>query len=52
MRPALPMACLLLLAAASLAGCSPPQPPDEERRPEPQAAPAPATPGTAENAPA
>ena len=35
MRIATSLACLLVLA---LSGCSPPKPPDEERRPEPQAA--------------
>lgn len=35
MRIATSLACLLVLA---LPGCSPPKPPDEERRPEPQAA--------------
>ena len=34
MRIGTPSACLLVLA---LAGCSPPEPPEEERRPEPQA---------------
>ena len=34
MRIGTPIACLLVLA---LAGCSPPEPPEEERRPEPQA---------------
>ena len=34
MRFGTPIACLLVLA---LAGCSPPEPPEEERRPEPQA---------------
>ena len=34
MRIASSVACLLVLVAA---GCSPPQPPDEERRPEPKA---------------
>lgn len=37
MRIASPIACLLVLA---LAGCSPPKPPEEERRPDPQAKPA------------
>ncbi len=37
MRIASPLACLLVLA---LAGCSPPKPPEEERRPDPQAKPA------------
>ena len=35
MRIATSLACLLVLA---LSGCSPPKPPEEERRPEPQAA--------------
>ena len=35
MRIVSPLACLLVIA---LAGCSPPKPPEEERRPEPQAA--------------
>ena len=34
MRVAMSLACLLVLA---LAACSPPKPPEEERRPEPQA---------------
>ncbi len=34
MRFASSIACLLVLATA---GCSPPKPPDEERRPDPQA---------------
>ena len=34
MRIASSLACLLALA---LAGCSPPKPPEEERRPEPRA---------------
>jgi hypothetical protein len=34
MRIASSIACLLVLA---MAGCSPPKPPEEERRPEPQA---------------
>jgi hypothetical protein len=34
MRIATSLACLLVLA---LAGCSPPKPPEEERRPDPQA---------------
>ena len=37
MRIASSIACLLVLAVA---GCSPPKPPDEERRPDPQAKPA------------
>ena len=37
MRIASPLACLLVRA---LAGCSPPKPPEEERRPDPQAKPA------------
>lgn len=36
MRIATSLACLLVL---TLAGCSPPKPPEEERRPDPQAAP-------------
>jgi len=35
MRIATSLACLLVLA---LSGCSPPKPPEEERRPEPRAA--------------
>ena len=35
MRIVSPLACLLVIA---LAGCSPPKPPEEESRPEPQAA--------------
>ena len=34
MRIASTLACLLVIA---LAGCSPPKPPEEERRPDPQA---------------
>lgn len=36
MRIASSIACLMVMAMA-MAGCSPPEPPDEERRPEPQA---------------
>ena len=47
MRIASSIACLLVLA---MAGCSPPEPPAEERRPEPKAADARQTSGVVQTA--